>query len=448
MRICGKALPPRAALLLAIDLCLFVGVLPVLVAAPSFVRPATGTVLFSAQVLVGLMATGIAWQIVFYYNELYNLQIIRKRDELVLHLLQGVGMTMLLLALFFLATPLEWSPKLEQVLSFAALAGPLAYMVRRSALPRVKESVLIVGSGENAGALIDVIASVPEWNMEVVEIADLKTVVRRTEQCTKECPQGIDRVIVCPEFSQDSRLLEVLLDWKLSGINVEDATNFYERATGRVRVADITPAWFVFSSGFENGRRKRAAKRALDIIVGGFLFILTVPVMACVTAAVAVEGSGPILFCQDRIGLHGHLFRIRKFRTMRPQKSNAGETWVTQDASRITPLGAILRRYRLDELPQLWNVLTGTMSIVGPRPEQPKLGKMLADQIPFYHQRHTVPPGLTGWAQVRYHYGASVEESQRKLEFDLFYVKHLSTWLDIAVLVETIKVVIAGRGAM
>jgi exopolysaccharide biosynthesis polyprenyl glycosylphosphotransferase len=254
-------------------------------------------------------------------------------------------------------------------------------------------------------------------------------------------------VIVCAEGQQSPRLMERLLDLKMRGVRVETAARFYEHATGRVRVDEIRPEWFVFSSGFENGQQKRMIKRCFDLFASSLMLIAALPWMLLAVVIITLEGKGPILFCQDRVGLHGKVFRIFKFRTMVPAPPDAPPQWTANDDKRITRVGQLMRTFRIDELPQLLNVLRGDMSLVGPRPEQPYFCELLAQNMPFYHQRHTIPPGLTGWAQVRYQYGATIEESKRKLEFDLFYVKHLSIWLDLAILFETLKVVLVGRGA-
>jgi lipopolysaccharide/colanic/teichoic acid biosynthesis glycosyltransferase len=182
-------------------------------------------------------------------------------------------------------------------------------------------------------------------------------------------------------------------------------------------------------------------------MVAGLLAVFTIPMMLLAAAAIALEGKGPLFYRQERVGLYGKRFEILKFRTMIPTPPNATPQWTQNQDKRITRLGQFMRKFRIDELPQLLNVLRGDMSLIGPRPEQPYFCDLLAKEIPFYHQRHTVPPGLTGWAQVRYMYGASVEESRRKLEFDLFYVKNLSFWLDLAIAFETLKVVLVGQGA-
>ncbi len=440
MKICGKALPPRAALLLTLDLVLFSAVLPCALSFALLLSAVPGRSHQSFALFGQLMLAGMCAQIVFYYHELYNLQVMRETSEVFLRALGGVGTLFVLLAIAYAVAPVL-SPGLLYTVVLAPVLFGAVCISRLLALPKRRESVLVIGSGEQSSELLEVIGSCPEWNMEVVEIAHCDALIRHRASA------NADRIIVCPDQAKNSDLLATLLEWKLRGVAIEDAHYFYERATGRVRVDQLTPDWFVFSAGFENGRRKRALKRAVDLASAAVLLAGTLPLCGLVSLAILLEGAGPVLFHQDRIGLNGKPFRIHKFRTMRPLERAEGARWVSEERNRITRLGEFLRKYRLDELPQLWNVIEGKMSLVGPRPEQPSICAMLAEHIPYYHQRHTVPPGLTGWAQVRYHYGASIEESKRKLEFDLFYVKHLSLWLDLAVLIETIKVVLVGRGA-
>ncbi len=451
MKICGKALPPRAAFLLSFDFVAFVLVLPALFTLPAFLfaQPLSPAALLAA--MARLMFAGLVCEAVFYYNELYNLQIIRNSGSVVVRTLQAFGMLFVLLAICYRVSP-ELTPGLDRLLLLAILLAFVAVVTRLVALPKRRERVLIVSSGAESAELLGVVSTCPEWNMQVIETLDpQRMLVRASTYAAYETVDRMgsryDRIIVCETSSHDRDLLQVLLECKMKGLRIEDAHAFYERATGRVRVDHLQPEWFVFSNGFENGKRKRAAKRILDLSLSALLIVSTLPVMAIVAAVIYLEKEGDILFSQDRTGVNGRPFRIYKFRTMRPKSANCAARWASEEDDRITRTGRFLRKYRLDELPQLFNILKGEMSLVGPRPEQPQFCSLLAEHIPYYSQRHAVPPGLTGWAQVRYHYGASIEESKRKLEFDLFYVKHLSLWLDFAILIETVKVVLIGRGA-
>jgi sugar transferase (PEP-CTERM system associated) len=242
--------------------------------------------------------------------------------------------------------------------------------------------------------------------------------------------------------------LRQLLDMRLRGLKVMDIQSFYEREQGVIRIDSMRASWMIFSNGFDKGIARDIVKRLFDIAISCLMIVLTLPIMLIAALAVLVEDGLPVLYSQERVGERGRVFRILKFRTMyRDAESDGQPRWAGSSDKRITRVGRILRRTRIDELPQLLNVLRGDMSFVGPRPERPFFVGQLVEQIPFYDVRHSLKPGVTGWAQVRYPYGASVEESREKLQYDLYYVKNHSLFLDLMILVETVHVVIFGRGA-
>jgi sugar transferase (PEP-CTERM system associated) len=222
----------------------------------------------------------------------------------------------------------------------------------------------------------------------------------------------------------------------------------YEEYTGKIAVENLRPSWLIFASGFRKSRVLAAAKRTIDVVGALIGLTLALPIMAVVALLVRLSSPGAIFYSQERVGLNGRVFRINKFRSMCADAEAAtGAVWSTANDPRVTRVGRFLRLTRLDELPQLWNVLRGDMSIVGPRPERPEFVSKLTEEIPFYGQRHVVKPGLTGWAQVRYTYGASVEDTIQKLQYDLYYIKNMSLALDVVIVIETIKIVILRRGA-
>jgi exopolysaccharide biosynthesis polyprenyl glycosylphosphotransferase len=221
----------------------------------------------------------------------------------------------------------------------------------------------------------------------------------------------------------------------------------FERISGRIPLDRLSPSWLIFSDGFSKSRLLLATKRLVDIIASLVGILLTLPIMGAVALAILIESGRPVLFRQKRVGLNDEEFEILKFRSMRQDSEKSGPSWATDKDSRITRVGGFIRKYRFDELPQFFNILHGEMSLVGPRPEQPFFCQMLETQLPFFAQRHTVRPGVTGWAQVKYQYGSTVEDARRKLELDLFYIKHLAVSLDLAIIFETIKVVLLGKGA-
>jgi sugar transferase (PEP-CTERM system associated) len=259
----------------------------------------------------------------------------------------------------------------------------------------------------------------------------------------------VDEIVVAVREQRGGGLpLEAMLDCRLQGVRVTDLARFYESVQGRIPVESLKASWLIYGNGFRQSAVRTIIKRAFDIAVAGAFLVFVLPIIAVTALLIAIEGGGPVIYRQERMGLGGRTFDVLKFRSMRQDAEKDGQPrWAAVGDSRVTPLGRFLRRARIDELPQLWNVLRGEMSFVGPRPERPAFVAMLTEQVPFYAVRLSIKPGLTGWAQVRYSYGATVEQSMRKLEYDLYYVKNHSLFLDLRILVETIRVVLSGRGA-
>jgi sugar transferase (PEP-CTERM system associated) len=258
----------------------------------------------------------------------------------------------------------------------------------------------------------------------------------------------IDRIVVGLADRRGKLPVEQLLRAKLAGVRIEDATTTYERITGKILLDDLRPSWLIFSDGFRVSRMTRWIKRAIDLTLSLVMGLLALPVMALTALAIWLEDGGPVLYRQERVGEGGRPFTLSKFRSMRTDAEKAGKPiWARDGDDRVTRVGRVIRKTRLDELPQLWNVLRGDMSFVGPRPERAYFVAELARQIPFYQQRHAVKPGVTGWAQVKYRYGSSVEDAMEKLRYDLYYIKHLSVFFDLTIVFDTVKVVLFRKGA-
>lgn len=242
--------------------------------------------------------------------------------------------------------------------------------------------------------------------------------------------------------------MEQLLDCRIIGVPILDLAGFYERARAEVPVDSLKASWLVYGDGFVQGQLRELSKRVFDVVSSAILLVLAAPVMAAAAIAIRLDSPGPVLYRQERVGLGGKVFWCIKFRSMRTDAEKDGVArWASKNDSRITRVGAFIRKTRIDELPQLFSVLQGEMSMVGPRPERPSFVAQLREQIPYYDLRHTVKPGLTGWAQVRYAYGASLEDARKKHQFDLYYVKNNSVLLDLQVLIETVSVVLFREGA-
>jgi sugar transferase (PEP-CTERM system associated) len=245
-----------------------------------------------------------------------------------------------------------------------------------------------------------------------------------------------------------AREQERLIDCRLRGVRVCDDASFWEQHLGRVNLARLECAWFLRGEGFRGGWLSLAIKRVIDVVVSGLLLAFTFPLMLAIAILIKLDNPGPVFYRQPRAGLHGRVFTLFKFRSMRTDAEAAGTPrWAVKSDPRITRIGALIRQTRIDELPQLFNVLRGEMSLIGPRPERPHFVEQLAAVIPFYHERSYVKPGITGWAQVNYPYGASVEDAREKLSYDLYYVKHRSTMLDLLILMATVRVILFREGA-
>ena len=260
---------------------------------------------------------------------------------------------------------------------------------------------------------------------------------------------GVDEIVVAlTERRAGSMPLRQLLDCKVSGTKVYDLNTHFEKTLGQIRVDYLSASWLIFGDGFNQGAWRTAVKRVFDIVSATLLIVLSSPLMLAAAIAIKLESKGPVLYRQERVGQNSRSFSIAKFRSMRTDAEKDGKPqWAQANDNRVTRVGQFIRRVRIDELPQLFNVLKGEMSMVGPRPERPFFVEQLTQEIPFYALRHSVKPGVTGWAQVRYPYGATVEDSQEKLQYDLYYVKNHTLFLDLVVLMETVGVVLTGKGA-
>ncbi|WP_018936892.1 TIGR03013 family XrtA/PEP-CTERM system glycosyltransferase [Thioalkalivibrio sp. ALJ24] len=260
--------------------------------------------------------------------------------------------------------------------------------------------------------------------------------------------QGAHEIVVAIRDRRGNLPIKQLLDCKLHGIRVMDLTAFFEREQQKLQLGSLNASWLVFGEGFRQDGLRQTVKRSFDVLASGLLLLVTLPVMLLTAIAIKLESRGPVFYWQTRVGLANEPFEVCKFRSMREDAEVDGVArWAAQDDDRITRVGRIIRKLRIDELPQVINVFQGTMSFVGPRPERPIFVRELSREIPYFEARHSLRPGITGWAQVRYPYGASVEDAREKLQYDLYYVKNHTLFLDIVILVETVKVVLFGRGA-
>ena len=335
-----------------------------------------------------------------------------------------------------------------------------AYVTHLSTSPtRVRSRTLIFGSGEAARVVGQTIGSA-DPNAEIVGYFAGPNEKHPAVPHDKLLPAGrslietarehrVDEIVVAlTERRAGSMPLRELLDCKLQGVKVYDLNSHFEKRLGQIRIDYLNAGWLIFGDGFNQGLGRTMVKRVFDIVSASILIALASPIMLLAALAIRLDSRGPVLYRQERTGLDNKPFQVVKFRSMRQDAEKDGQPrWATSGDDRITRVGRLLRVSRIDELPQLFSVLKGDMSLVGPRPERPYFVEKLTREIPFYAVRHSVKPGVTGWAQVRYQYGSTVKDSQEKLQYDLHYVKNHTLWLDLQILVETVHVVLTGKGA-
>ena len=399
----------------------------------------------------------------FYLFDLYDFIVMHDRRELVLRLVQALGLAWVALALAFYAFP---QLMLGRGISLIALPLALGLMVGwRVSIhwlmghPDFGEKILIVGSGslavEVAREMLDrpdagyriagFVGTDPELlgksliNPRVIGLtSELGEVVRR---------EGIDRIIVAMGERRGQLPTAELLQLSLAGrVNIEEGASFYERVTGRVSLNMIRPSWLIFSSRGRQARISGIARNIVHRLVALIGALCSLPIAIVTAVLIKLDSRGPILYKQERVGKNGGSFTVMKFRSMRTDAEKAGPVWASLDDDRTTRVGKIIRSLRIDEIPQFWNILRGDMDFVGPRPERPHFVAQLAEEIPYYEQRHLIAPGLTGWAQIKYPYGASIEDARQKLQYDLYYIKNQSLMLDAIILFETVKIILFGRG--
>jgi len=456
-----QSLNARAAMLIGLETILIVGSVGL---GASFLlgRQEAWSAVGTADGFLKAAFIALVCQACLFYEDLYDLRVVADRRELFARTFHSLAAASLILAaVYFLLPDLGVGQGVVMVAALLVMATIPGWRmafesVVRCAAPR--ERLIIVGTSPAAVSLateltdrryvlgLEIVGFVtgtpsqaPGAAIKVLgEVSDIPSIVRT---------HHVDRVVVSLADARGTLPMERLLEMKLSGVTFDHLASVYERYTGKIAVENLRPSWLIFSAGFRTTRRVLAIKRMLDIAVSLTAFIVSLPVMAIVAIAVRMSSPGPALYHQRRVGERGRVFTLHKFRSMGiDAEAGSGAVWSQNGDMRVTRVGRFLRRMRLDELPQLWNVMRGDMSLVGPRPERPEFVEQLTQQIPYYGQRHIVKPGLTGWAQVRYAYGSSVEDAMEKLQYDLFYIKHMSLGMDLLIALSTVKTVLSRRG--
>ena len=400
----------------------------------------------------------------FYLFDLYDFLVMHDRRELVLRLVQALGLAWIALALSFYTYP---GLMLGRGISLIALPLALGLMVSwRVSIhwflghPDFGERILIVGSGNLAVELAREVLNRPDAGYRIAgfvgtdaELLGRSLINPRVIGLTDDIDEvvkreNIDRIVVAMGERRGQLPTDKLLQLSLAGqVNIEEGASFYERLTGRVSLNMLRPSWLIFTGRGRQAKLAEISRVAVHWLVALIGAILSLPIVLVTALLIKLESRGPIFYKQERVGKNGRTFVLTKFRSMRVDAEQDGPVWASKGDSRTTRVGRVIRKVRIDEIPQFWNILKGEMSFVGPRPERPHFVAQLAEEIPFYEQRHLIAPGLTGWAQIKYPYGASIEDARQKLQYDLFYIKNQGLILDAIILFETIKIILFGRGA-
>ncbi|MGA3344135.1 MAG: TIGR03013 family XrtA/PEP-CTERM system glycosyltransferase [Terracidiphilus sp.] len=453
--------PARTLVLLFLEALLVGGSFLLAAAFLCLIEPDGYIVLLNALIyengLLKIAGITLITLLLTYYFDLYGPRRISAGWEIYFRLLLVLGVLSFVLAGLVYSFPdLDIGPYV--LVAGVSVLTVFLVLWRRAyewiiALPMFRERVYVLGCGGRARTVVEMLRTNRDAGMEVVGWRDDSEVDGRIERFAAELRAfsrpgpGIDRVIVAMEDRRESMPVRELLDLRLRGVLIDNSSALVERLSGKLPLDGLNPSTLIFTEGFSMSASQQLFRRLLSLTVSFVALVICLPFLPFIILAVRLSSPGPILFSQTRVGQGGCLFTAYKFRTMRQDAEANGAVWATRDDPRVTPIGKFMRSTRLDEIPQLWNVLRGDMAFVGPRPERPEFVQWLSKEIPFYDLRHMIRPGITGWAQVRYRYGASLEETKRKLEYDLYYVKHHSIGLDLLIMFETIKTIILRRGA-
>ncbi len=394
---------------------------------------------------------------------LYQTYVRHNRVDLLLRIAMSFALGGIALLVLYYIVPATYIGRgvlaLSLIIGMGAVLGVRYVVSHLSAAEMLKQRVIVYGAGNNANLIntrlrrktdrksFNLLGFVPAANQPVV--VDEELLIRTDETlCAVASRLNVDEIVIAPDERRGGMPMEQMLNCVQKGVQVTDLSTFFEREAGMVQLNIVDPSWLVFSGGFDYSTPRRLTKRFFDLLAAAALLAVAWPAMLLVALAVKLESKGPVIYRQIRVGEHGRHFEMVKFRSMRVDAESDGVArWATKDDDRSTRIGKFIRKTRLDELPQLFLVLTGEMSFVGPRPERPQFVEMLNSEIRYYDVRHSVKPGLTGWAQLRYPYGASVRDANEKLKYDLFYVKNHGLIFDVMIMLQTVEVVLFGRGA-
>jgi sugar transferase (PEP-CTERM system associated) len=409
------------------------------------------------------LASGVCLLILYFYD-LYDYVVMTNRRELMLRLVQALGIAWALLAFVFYFVPQLLIGRGVSVISvplvLVLLLGWRIFIHSLTGHPDVGEKILVVGTGQAALDTAEAVWERRDAGYRIVgfvsengakpreklgrseilgKAVDLEAVIRN---------EKIDRVVIAVRERRGAFPTEALLKMSLAGdVSIEECTSFFERITGKVHVDMLRPSWLIFAGRRRDSPIKAVFRESIHRVLALIGLVLSLPFALLTAILIKLDSRGPIFYKQERMGRSGRIFNVIKFRSMKTDAEADGKPkWASSNDERTTRVGKIIRKLRIDEIPQFWNILKGEMNFVGPRPERPHFVKQLATEIPYYEHRHLVAPGLTGWAQIKYPYGASVSDAIQKLQYDLYYIKNQSLTLDLVIVFDTIKTVLFGKG--
>ena len=397
-----------------------------------------------------------------YYFDLYTFKYGYSYLEMTTRLFQAIGSACIFLGCFYFLFP-RFIPGrwvfLKEVFAFIVFSSLWRYLYIWFLRHDIgSKPVLVIGQGSAIKDLLEEIHSNRDcgYTIKGLLVPDDDTGFNKTDVPTwkgfrnvpnKAKELHVDEIIVAIEEKRGTLPINELLACKMKGLSIIDGETFIENISGKIAVDSINPSWLIFKEGFQKSRTTMLGKQLTGSFFALVGLLLSLPVSLLVAILIKLESEGPIFFRQARVGKDGKIFTLVKFRSMRTDAEKDGAKWAKKDDDRVTKVGRVIRKLRIDEIPQMWNVLKGDMNFVGPRPERPEFVEKLRKKIKYYDQRHTVKPGITGWAQINYPYGASIEDAKKKLEYDLYYIKHMSVLLDLYIILKTVKIILFREGS-
>jgi sugar transferase (PEP-CTERM system associated) len=423
-------------------------------------------ILMDQAILLKTLLIASVCQLSLYYNDLYDLNVTDSYHELIVRLLQALGASAILLALIYYLFS-------ACIIGRGIFALSICFVVSLVVVWRIgythvlnnkifDQKIIILGCGQLANDIAREILENKDCGYQIsgmingsepigtdtVNIPLCASIAGYDNLCEQARRLNADKIIVALEERRSVFPIQQLLQCRVSGIDVLEGTSFYEMLTGKLIVEKINPSWLIFSRGFTKSWLRRKLKRAVDLALSLIMLVVLSPLLLLVAVLIKIDSKGPVFFTQERVGAHRRSYMVYKFRSMvQDAEAESGPVWAQAEDARITRVGKYIRRWRIDEFPQLFNVIKGQMSFVGPRPERGFFVKELEKEIPYYGERFSVKPGVTGWAQVCYSYGDSIEDAKEKLKYDLFYIKNMTIFMDLMVIMRTVKVVLSGEGA-